>query len=61
MTDASKLLEQIAGIIRGDNPEQEDNTCDVCGAACEETLHEFRCYPRMQRATNSLNVPRETG
>ena len=32
---------------------KEDNTCDVCGAACEETLYEFRCYPRMTRANSS--------
>jgi hypothetical protein len=27
---------------------KEDNTCDVCGAACTEALYEFRCYLRRE-------------
>ena len=25
---------------------REDNTCDICGACCEETLYLYRCYAR---------------
>ncbi len=38
---------------------KKDNTDNVCGASCTETLYEFRCYPRAQRNVGGMQGIRE--